>query len=150
MSAVPPTLHGRPPVAVERHLVAVRRDELFARQWTPSSNLPDPTALIENLTRGVIEAMSGARDLEQMGRWMTEPVYKNLLRRSILAARGRAVRRQALARPTVHIAAHRMTFPADGVVESALVVHGQVRTRAVAMRLEGIDSRWRATAIHVL
>ncbi len=150
MSAVPPTRPGRPPVAVERHLGAVREDDLFAGQWTPSSNLPDPTALIENLARGVIEAMSGARDLEQMGRWMTETVYKNLLRRSILAARGRAVRRQVLARPTVHIAARRMTSPADGVVEAALVVHGQVRTRAVAMRLEGIDSRWRATAIHVL
>jgi hypothetical protein len=40
--------------------------------------------------------------------------------------------------------------PRDGVVEAVVIVHGRARTRAVALRLEGLDNRWRATAINVL
>jgi len=36
--------------------------------------------------------------------------------------------------------------PRDGVV----IVRGRARTRAVAIRLEGLDGRWRATAVNVL
>ena len=44
----------------------------------------------------------------------------------------------------------RITSPADGVVEAVVIVHGKARTRAIAIRLEGLDQRWRATAISVL
>ncbi|MFD1720070.1 Rv3235 family protein [Amnibacterium endophyticum] len=125
-------------------------DEFFARQFTPSSSLPDPTVLIENLALGVVEVLGGVRDLEQLGRWLTEPVYKLLLRRSVLAARGRAARRQSPARPKVRIASRRLMSPADGVIEATVVLTGAARTRAIAIRLEGIDHRWRATALHVL
>ena len=40
--------------------------------------------------------------------------------------------------------------PRDGVVEAVVIVIGKARTRAVALRLEGFDTRWRATAINVL
>jgi hypothetical protein len=40
----------------------------------------------------------------------------------------------------------RVCEPADGVAEAAAVVHGPQRTRAVALRLEGMDGRWRVTA----
>jgi hypothetical protein len=40
--------------------------------------------------------------------------------------------------------------PRDGVVEAVVIVRGRARARAVAIRLEGLDRRWRATAIHVL
>jgi hypothetical protein len=43
-----------------------------------------------------------------------------------------------------------ITEPADGVVEAVVIVHGRARSRSIAVRLEGIDRRWRATAIHVL
>jgi hypothetical protein len=43
-----------------------------------------------------------------------------------------------------------MCEPRDGVVEAVVIVRNRVRTRAVAIRLEGLDSRWRATAINVL
>jgi hypothetical protein len=36
------------------------------------------------------------------------------------------------------------------VVEAVVIVRGRARTRAVALRLEGLDQRWRATAINVL
>lgn len=133
-----------------RRLQAVDTDEFFARQPTSSARLPDPRPLVENLARSVIEILAGAREIEQIARWMTEGVYHHLLRRVVLASRGRAARRAPVGRPAYSIGAVRLTCPADGVVEATVLVHGRVRTRAVAMRLEGLDSRWRATALHVL
>ena len=144
MSAVPPSTPPR------RHLSAVRSDEFFDRQVTPSSQLPDPTMLVENLATGVVEVLGGVRDLEQLGRWLSEGVYRHLLRRSIIAARGRAVRGQMPARPIAAVAAKRITYPAGNVVEATVLLHGASRTRAVAIRLEGMDQRWRATALAVL
>ena len=48
------------------------------------------------------------------------------------------------------IGSTRVCAPRDGVIEAVVVVHGRARTRAVALRLEGLDRRWRATAINVL
>jgi len=143
MSAVPPS-------SDRRHLTAVRSDEFFDRQRTPRSELPDPSVLIENLATGVVEVLGGVRDLEQLGRWLSEGVYRHLLRRAIIAARGRAVRGQPAARPAATVAATRITYPAGDVVEATVLLHGPIRTRAVAIRLEGMDSRWRATALAVL
>jgi hypothetical protein len=36
------------------------------------------------------------------------------------------------------------------VIEAVVIVRGRARVRAVALRLEGLDRRWRATAINVL
>jgi len=44
----------------------------------------------------------------------------------------------------------RLCEPRDGAVEAVVIVRGRARTRAVAVRLEGLDKRWRATAINVL
>jgi hypothetical protein len=40
--------------------------------------------------------------------------------------------------------------PADGIVEAVVVVRGPARTRALAVRLEGMDGRWRATSLALL
>ena len=44
----------------------------------------------------------------------------------------------------------RESQPADGIVEAVVIVAGPGRTRAVAIRLEGLDRRWRATSFAVL
>lgn len=44
-----------------------------------------------------------------------------------------------------------MQTPVDDVCEAVVMVQaGKARARAVAIRLEGIDRRWRATSIGVL
>jgi hypothetical protein len=40
--------------------------------------------------------------------------------------------------------------PRDGVIESVVLLNSSSRTRAVTIRLEGINSRWRATQVSVL
>lgn len=148
MSAVPPP--SPPAEPSRRHLSAVRAEDWFDRQATPASRLPDPTMLVENLATGVVEVLGGVRDLEQLGRWLSEGVYRHLLRRAVIAARGRAARGQSPARPFASVGGSRITYPASNVVEATVLLHGPTRTRAVAIRLEGLDSRWRATALAVL
>ena len=58
-------------------------DEFFGHQPTSSAALPDPTPLLENLTRCVVEILAGARDLEQISRWVTDDVYRHLLKQKI-------------------------------------------------------------------
>ena len=106
--------------------------------------------LLENLTRCVIEILAGARDLEQIARWVTDDVYRHLLKRVVLSTRARRAKGRSIVRPGFTIGGIVMCEPRDGVVEAVIVVHGRARTRAVAIRLEGLDQRWRAAAINVL
>ncbi len=125
-------------------------DEFFGLQPASTSTLPNPQPLIENLTRCVIEILAGARDLDQISRWVNDDVYRHLLKRVVLSARARQATGQRATRPTFTIGSMSMCEPRDGVVEAVVIVGGRARTRAVALRLEGLDKRWRATAINVL
>jgi hypothetical protein len=125
-------------------------DDFFGHQPASTATLPDPRPLLENLARCVIEVLAGARDLEQIARWVTDDVYRHLLKRVVLSKRARTARGNAIVRPAFSLSSPHLCEPRDGVVEAVVVVHGRVRTRAVAIRLEGLDQRWRATAINVL
>jgi hypothetical protein len=125
-------------------------DDFFDHQPTPTTALPDPRPLIENLTRCVIEILAGARALDQFARWLTDDVYRHLLKRVVLSSRARQAKGAKALRPTFTIGSVIVCEPRDGIVEATVVVRGRARVRAVALRLEGLDRRWRATAIHVL
>jgi hypothetical protein len=125
-------------------------DDFFGQQPTPSSSLPDPAPLLENLTRCVVEILAGARELEQISRWLSDEVYRHLLKRVVISNRARQAKGQAVVRPAFTIGSTTICEPRDGVVEAVIIVRGRSRARAVAIRLEGLDRRWRATAINVL
>jgi hypothetical protein len=124
--------------------------EYFAPQPTPTDQLPDPVPLLRSLTHGSLEVLSGMRDVDQLARWFSEDAFRSLVVRSNLAARARSARGVPPGRPTFLIRAMRVTEPLDGIIEAVIVVAGPGRTRAVAMRLEGLDRRWRATSLAIL
>lgn len=124
--------------------------EYFAAQPTSTADLPDPEPLARNLTRGVLEVLAGVREVEQLARWLSEDAFRVLVTRANLAARARSARQVTPARPVYSIVTVRMCEPADGVVEATVIVTTPHRTRAVAMRLEGLDGRWRATSLALL
>lgn len=129
---------------------AVRSDQFFEAQPAARSTLPNPQPLIENLARCVIEILAGARDLEQISRWVTDDVYRHLLKRVVLSSRARRATGQTVKRPSFSIGSTSICEPGDGVVEGVVIIHSRIRSRAVAVRLEGLDHRWRATAVNVL
>lgn len=129
---------------------ATELSEFFAPQRTPSAALPAPVPFVENLTRGVLEVFAGVREVDQLARWLAEEPYRKLVTRANLAARARSARGVPARRPVHAILSIHHSSPADGVVEAVSIVQGPARTRAVAMRLEGFDGRWRATSLALL
>jgi len=124
--------------------------EYFAPQPTSATQLPDPEPLLRSLTQGALEVLAGVREVDQLARWFSEEAYKALVLRSNLSARARSARGVTPTRPVFEILSLRHAAPVDGVVEAVVVVAGPGRTRAVAIRLEGLDRRWRATSLAVL
>jgi hypothetical protein len=124
--------------------------EYFARQPTSTVELPDPAPLLRSLTQGVLEVLAGVREVDQLARWFSEDAFRSLVARANLSARARSARGVAPARPTFEIRSLRTSEPLDGVIEAVVVVAGPGRTRAVAIRLEGMDRRWRATSLAIL
>lgn len=141
----------RPPRQSARSVAGrIAQEEFFDYQPTSTADLPDPRPLVENLTRFVVEILAGARELEQIARWVTDDVYRTLLKRQAISARARAARGRAVVRPAFAIGSVMLCEPRDGIIEAVVVVNSRARSRAVAIRLEGLDRRWRASAIHVL
>lgn len=125
-------------------------EEMFERQRTPASALPDPAPLVRNLARCVVEVIAGARDPEQIARWLEPSVYTQLLTRVVVAARARQAKGARVAMPTISMGSCRIDHPTDDAIEAVAIVHTPARVRAVVMRLVGMDGRWRATALSVL
>ncbi|HWK21359.1 MAG TPA: Rv3235 family protein [Microbacteriaceae bacterium] len=125
-------------------------EEMFERQRTPVSALPDPTPLVRNLARCVVEVIAGARDAEQIARWLEPTVYTQLLTRVVVAARARQAKGARVSVPTISMGSCRIDYPTDDAIEAVAIVHTPARVRAVVMRLVGMDGRWRATELAVL
>ncbi|WP_116417576.1 Rv3235 family protein [Subtercola boreus] len=123
----------------------------------PTLRLVGPTepgdsteSFLESLTLCVLEVLAGVRDLDQLARWVSDDVYRVLSQRVVLSARARQVTGERSIRPTFTIGRTLHSEPLPGVVEGVVIVHGKARTRAVALRLERLETRWRASAINVL
>lgn len=112
---------------------------------TGRAELPDPRAWAARLAQAVLEVAAGARPSSQLWRWTTQAVLDDVRQRSrpatVLDSQRRRAQVPALVR-SVHVCE-----PADGVVEATAIVAGRLRTRALALRLEGLNGRWLCTAL---
>jgi Family of unknown function (DUF6459) len=122
-------------------------DDLFEPQPTPRADLPDPQFWAGRLAQAILEVDAGVRPVSQLRRWTSDEVYLQLRRRSN-RVRCAAPPPQARRTPTrVLVRSVRVCEPADGIAEVSAVVHDGQRHRAVALRLEGTDGRWRCTVL---
>lgn len=120
----------------------------FDRQPTATVALPDARSWSTRLAQAAVEVLSGSRPLSQLRRWTSDEVYAQLSR----ASRRRSLRvceprRRPDRPPRVIVRAVRVCEVADGVVEACAVVDDGRRARAIALRLEGADGRWRCTQL---
>jgi hypothetical protein len=134
----------------ERHK-RVKDVEFFDAQPTPRAELPDPSNVVERLALLACEILAGSRNLDQIARWVTDDVYRQVAERSIDARRrGAQATVSSLKRPAVAVMSSHVCEPRDGIVEGVALVRIGPRTRAVAIRLEGLDHRWRASSLALL
>lgn len=125
--------------------------EYFGKQYTKTSDLPNPTELVKVLACGIVQVLAGERQVDQLSKMLSEDLYlqlrdaarKNLRKQRYLAT-------QPNNRLQIEVQRVKLSSPRDGVVESVTLLHAVERTRAVAIRLEGINSRWLATMVSVL
>ncbi|MDQ1246770.1 MAG: hypothetical protein QG597_1138 [Actinomycetota bacterium] len=119
--------------------------DIFDRQPTPMSELPDPTTAVVQLAQAIVDVLFGQRALTQLNAWVTTEVLDQLrLAQRVMAGRPSA---QRLEWRSPRVTSTRVTCPAPGVIEASAVVAAAPRSRALALRLEGLDGRWRCTAL---
>lgn len=135
--------------ATRRGIPSRRVDDLFERQRTASELLPDPKPLIVNLTRFTVEILAGVRELDQISRWIDPDAYERLHRSLRGITRSHRPGGKPPVWPRYQLGGTRIDRPADGVIECATVIHHRPpeRSGSIALRLVGIDGRWRATRI---
>ncbi|MCU1659603.1 MAG: uncharacterized protein JWO57_4259 [Pseudonocardiales bacterium] len=108
------------------------------------ADLPDPALWSRRLLVGIIEAAAGKRPLQQLAALLNPPVARGLVADFERAAKSR--RPHWIHAATVRSV--RASEPADGVAEVCATVRVGPRVRAVAMRLEASEGRWRCTRLH--
>jgi hypothetical protein len=115
-----------------------------------SDELGDPRPVLAFLAQSVIETLAGIRDIEQCARWLSDGVYQQLRQKSLASSRSRAESSLKAMRPNLVVGKISVFIPRPGVIEGVVIVHNIGRARAVAIRLEGYNNRWRAKSVAVL
>jgi hypothetical protein len=114
----------------------------FGPTWSSRSELPDPVVEARRLFTLTLEAMAGRRPLAQVRPLTSARVF------AALAGGRRPGWCTASSSPLLVGRVH-VSEPVDGVAEVSAVARRDGRAHAVAARLEGIDGRWRCTALHI-
>jgi hypothetical protein len=125
-------------------------DDYFGAEFTKGSDLGDPKPVLAFLAQSVIETLAGIRDIEQCARWLSDGVYQQLRQKSVASTRSRAESNVRALRPNLVVGKMSVFSPREGVIEGVVIVHNMNRARAVAIRLEGYNGRWRARSVAVL
>ncbi len=106
---------------------------------------PEAVRWAGQFVQAAVEVAAGLRPPAQLTRWATDDVREALGRRGALnrrrgicdASRRRVVR------------SVRASSPRTGVAEASAVVSDGTRLRAVALRMETVEGRWRVTALQL-
>jgi hypothetical protein len=124
-------------------------DDPFGPRATSRAALPEPGPHARRLVIATLEVMAGRRGLQQLMPHLTEATYERL---SARLARAVGHRPPGGNGPRARIRVGRAVVcePTDGVAEVSVVARLGDRVLAVAVRLEGVDGRWRCTVLDIL
>jgi hypothetical protein len=116
--------------------MAENRPDSFDPQATGRIDLPSARQWSMRLVHALVEVVNGSRPAAQLNRWITPEVMNQVQNQT---ARNKMPR---LSVRSIHV--HETD---DGVAEISSVFGTPNRSFALAMRLEGLDGRWRATSL---
>jgi len=119
-----------------------RVDDEFGPSWSTRADLPDGRDAGRRLITLTLEALAGRRPLAQLQPMTSVGVFAAL-------SGGRRPRWCAEGTSPLVVGPVHVCEPVDGVAEVTAVAHRGGRAHAVAARLEGIDGRWRCTALQI-
>jgi hypothetical protein len=116
--------------------------DAFGPSWSTRADLPDARETGRRLLTLTLEALAGRRPLAQLQPMTSLGVFGAL-------SAGRRPRWCIEGTSPLVLGPVRACEPVDGVAEVSAVAWRSGRAHAMAARLEGIDGRWRCTAIQV-
>ena len=119
-----------------------RPDDDFGPTWSLRADLPDARDAGRRLITCTLEALAGRRPLTQVQAMTSLGVFTAL-------TQGRRPRWCAEGSGPLLVGQVHVCEPVDGVAEVSAVARRGGRAHAVAARLEGIDGRWRCTALQI-
>jgi hypothetical protein len=119
-----------------------RPDDDFGPSWSARADLPDAREAGRRLITCTLEALAGRRPIAQLRAMTSLGVFASL-------SEGRRPRWCAEGTAPLLIGHVHVCEPVDGVAEVSAVARRGGRAHAVAARLEGIDGRWRCTALQI-
>ena len=114
----------------------------LASERTPSSRLPSAIDMARVLVQALLEVRAGVRPLQQLRRDTTPEVYLALRTSLGIAPRVAGARPDRGSVRSLHVQQR-----PEGVAEVCATVRQGSRFGALALRLEGVDGRWRCTEL---
>ncbi len=139
--AVPRPPH-RPGPRPQARRSGLRRDLDFGPVWSGREDLPDARETGRRLITITLEALAGRRPMTQLQTLTSPGVFASL-------TQGRRPRWCTGSGAPLLVGQVHVCEPVDGVAEVSAVARRNGRAHAVAARLEGIDGRWRCTALQI-
>ena len=125
-----------------RRRTTARRGDDFGPALSSRADLPGARDAGRRLITMALEALAGRRPMAQLRPMTTLGIFTAL-------SQGRRPPWCAGGRTPLLIGPVHVCEPVDGVAEVCAVARRDGRAHAVAARLEGIDGRWRCTALQV-
>lgn len=107
--------------------------------------------LARRIAQAAVEVLAGTRPAQQLSRSLEPACLSALQHRAALtrAYAATAAGGQSRLHRSPMVRSVRVCAVNDGVYEASLVVSEELRSRAVAMRLEGREGAWRVTALEI-
>lgn len=127
-----------PPVAPP----AFNDEAWLAAERTPTAQLPASKAFAHTLVQGLLEVLAGVRPLTQLRRDTTPELYAALRGTVTDSPRFTGTRPDRSAVRSLHVQER-----PEGIVEVCATVERGARLAALALRLEGLDGRWKCTEL---
>jgi hypothetical protein len=124
---------------------ASRREQAISPRAVLRTDLPDPALWGRRLLIGIIETAGGRRPLQQLAALLSHSVAQGLGADFERAAQ----RRRPHWTHAAAVRSVRACEPAEGVAELCATLQVGPRVRAVALRLEAHNNRWRCTRLQV-
>ena len=133
-----PAPRGRPTTIVSSSVPPWSSEADIGVRKTASQHLPPVDRAASVLARALVEVLSGQRPLAQLRVHCAPEIFAGLTERPPAPP---------MALP--HLLTVRVCEPADGVAEVSVAFRRADRVRALAFRIEGVDGRWRITALQL-
>jgi Family of unknown function (DUF6459) len=105
---------------------------------TSAAQLPAAARAAQVFATALVEVLAGRRPVGQLRGHAAPAVFAGLVSRAP----------HGLSAPA-NVMSVRVCQPADGVAEIGATVRSGARVRAIAFRMEGVDGRWRVTALDI-